>query len=122
MTMLTEEEFDRRVEEAMESHGDCLGASERALLAALSMAWEANPTAAAVLSWNHGKLSAKRDMEALREIATGRRDADAADRYGECGRCSHGHSAVWCDATHRMMMADAHGDPSDYRCDFKEDK
>lgn len=122
MTMFTEEEFDRRVEEATESHSDCLSESERALATAWSMAWEANRTAAAVFSWNRGKLSAKAALDALREIATGRRDADAADRYGECGRCSHGHSSVWCDATHRMMMADAHGDPSDYRCDFKEEK
>ena len=122
---MTGEEFDRRVAEAAARGGGSgyVTDSDRALMAAIDMAWDANPVAAAMLAWNYPRRmeSAKARMARIRAIATGEEGVEEAERYAgiTCGSCANGRPAVWCDLTKRMYLADAHGDPGDYRCGYE---
>ncbi len=119
--MFTDEEFDRRVAEARKRGRGNVTGTDCAFHEALSMAYEANRYATAVLSWSHParRLSAKARMGQLRDIATGRAGEEERERYegAECGRCAHGRPAVWCGLTGRMYLPGCHGDPHDARCE-----
>ncbi|WP_296012680.1 hypothetical protein [uncultured Adlercreutzia sp.] len=120
---MTPEEFDARIDWARE-HGRGETALDRMMAEAAALAYREDPHAAATLSWNHPvkRLTARGALDRWKAVATGQmREASRLYASRTCGECAHAVPAVFCPLTHRMMLAEAHGDPGDYWCEASEE-